>query len=104
MVEEINPLYYASNEITSNYELSGHGFLTIQEGSLGIFSRDNDNPLERLNSTTNEFLFSLDIVSDSQMTATCKEPNRHSDANYLGAIVSSDRQTIYWVNDTKPLP
>lgn len=23
---------------------------------------------------------------------------------YLGAIVSPDRQTIYWVNNTQPLP
>lgn len=28
----------------------------------------------------------------------------HGMSNYLGAIVSNDRETIYWVNDTKPLP
>lgn len=25
-------------------------------------------------------------------------------ACYLGAILSADRQTVYWVNNTRPLP
>lgn len=28
----------------------------------------------------------------------------HGVANYLGVIVSRDRGTIYWVNNTKPIP
>lgn len=84
--------------------MTGHGFLNIPEDALGIFASDNNNPLQYIDTDVNEWLFELSIIDDTQLTATCIHPNIHTGSNYLGAIVSADRQTVYWINNTNPLP
>lgn len=41
--------------------------------------------------------------SATAITFAAEEASDHS-ALSIGAIVSADRQTVYWINDTKPLP
>lgn len=72
--------------------------------AVGIFAAANDAPLQFLNATTDPFLYEINRLSDSEVVAVCKSPTGGHGANYLGAIVSADRATVYWVNETEPLP
>lgn len=38
------------------------------------------------------------------MKFSMKVQSSASEPAYLGGIVSQDKSTVYWVNDTKPLP
>lgn len=72
--------------------------------AVGIYATSNGNPLEYLNTPTQSFLFNIVSKSSTNMTLRSGVSSIHSVDNYLGAIVSADRQTIYWVNNTNPLP
>lgn len=52
-----------------------------------------------------EFLV-LNITSKtpSEMTLTTGVSHNYTVPRYLGAILSNDRTTVYWVNNTAPLP
>lgn len=49
-------------------------------------------------------LFDIRVIDDEHMVVTPQREINHALANYLGGIVSNDRETLYWVNKTKPLP
>lgn len=100
----INPTYYAAGNPTNQYRIDGFGFNNIPTNAVGIFSADNNLPLYYINTSTSEWLFDIEVINDNVLIATCRMPNTHSTPNYLGGIVSEDRQTIYWINSTKPLP
>lgn len=103
-MEEITPPFYANEEIVSEYTLRGAGFSSIPEDAVGLYSSDNANPLERLNTDSQSLLFSVVVDDDTTLRAICMQPSKHYRDNYLGAIVSADRQHVYWVNDAEPLP
>lgn len=67
-------------------------------------SYDNEEPLMYLNDTEGQHLYDIQDKTNQAMTLRVKLATTLSAANYLGAIVSSDRQTIYWTNNSKPLP
>ena len=76
----------------------------IPNDAIGLMSYENENPLQFLNDTEQQHLYDILEKTDGLMTLRVKLATALSAPNYLGAIVSSDRQTVYWVNDTKPLP
>lgn len=84
--------------------MSGGGFDTIPEGSIGIISGNNNNPLENLNNQTENRIYNVTVLGDDSAVLVQRVAYQYGSATYLGAIVSPDRQTIYWINDTKPLP
>lgn len=84
--------------------LHGGGFNLLPANALGISAIDNDNPLHYLNTNANTRLFSLSVGDDTTAVAIPNNAAVHEDPSYLGAIVSNDRHTIYWVNKTRPLP
>lgn len=47
-----------------------------------------------------------DIITkdDTVIMFKVRETVSHSTPRYLGMIVSADRGTVYWVNETRPLP
>ena len=100
----MSPNYYASGVVTSDYVLSGDNFNNIPADAIGIYAIDNDNPLANRYSDTEWFLFDIVEKSNNTMRMKNRNPVAHSDANYLGAIVSSNRNTVYWVNNDRPLP
>ena len=104
MVETISPNYYAADNPSDVYNLIGSGFEELPNDAVGILAISNDDPLGQRYAQSESLLYAINVVDDNTMTATCNEPTVHSGPNYLGAILSADRETIYWVNNTKPLP
>jgi hypothetical protein len=84
--------------------LEGAGFTLIPQNALGILAIANDNPLQALNTQYNDQLFSIEVLNDFELVATSKSAVIHASPNYLGGIVSQDRNSIYWTNNTEPLP
>lgn len=76
----------------------------IPDNAIGLMSYDNNDPLQYLNDTRGQHLYEvsrkafgelvMDVITGIQLGSPC----------YLGAIVSEDRQTIYWKNETEPIP
>jgi hypothetical protein len=77
--------------------------LLIPEDAVGIPAADNENPTELINTQYPDLVGILTERSDTMLKFTSSQSSTHG-ASYLGCIVSADRQTIYWVNNSKPLP
>lgn len=101
---EISPNYYASGVGELRYSLIGHRFDLIPNDALGIMAEFNNDPLELIDTENDGFLYRITEKSDEQIEMEQIVQGSHSVPTYLGAIVSLDRKTIYWINDTKPLP
>lgn len=71
---------------------------------MGVLSTSNDNPLEARDTVIGEYLFDVTSVVGDTAVLTCRQANRHGVANYLGAILSADRNVVIWQNNTRPLP
>lgn len=84
--------------------LKGSGLSTFGEDAIGVIAFNNDEPLLYQNTTVANRLFDIEVLDDTKAIARGREGAPHSGASYLGGIVSADRQTVYWVNETKPLP
>lgn len=100
----INPTYYAANILNSGFVLEGIGFDMIPMDAVGIYSNSNDDPLVFRNSAAAVNLYDIVAKSSTRLEFVCQAPTTNHQANYLGAIVSKDRQSVYWVNNTRPLP
>lgn len=102
-MDEINPSYYAEGGVILRFELIGRGFHNVPNEAIAIAAIDNDNPLELLNNTSAWNIMSIVEREENSLKfeSTIETTNVQ---HYLGAIVSPDRQTIYWVNNSKPLP
>lgn len=103
-MNEISPSYYAASVLNSEFVLSGERFQNIPSEAVGVFAWDNNNPLLYRNTTDGQYLYDIVEKTSTEMTLRCRVPREDHIANYLGAIVSPDRQIVYWVNDTKPIP
>ena len=101
---EISPNYYAAGVENLRYELSGVLFDSIPNDAVGVLADDNNEPLAYVDTSQPSLLFSISEKTANRMVATQNTTGSHGSNTYLGAIVSSDRQTIYWVNETNPLP
>lgn len=102
-VYEVTPTYYASGQIERTFSLSGSGFLGIPPDAIGVLSNSNDDPLIWLYQAGGFRFATVNVIDDRQMIVD-NEEHAISANVYLGAIVSADKQTIYWRNDSKPLP
>lgn len=76
----------------------------VPENAIAVFSGVNDNPLVNRYATDRWVLGEVATVSETRITTTQSDPHDVASAFYLGALVSPDRETIYWVNNTAPLP
>lgn len=104
MVAEINPNYYAGGVLNTGFNLMGSDFDVIPSDAVGLYARYNDNPLEFRYSLSPSLLYSITEKTNEAMSLESNNSETTHGKNYLGAIVSNDRSTIYWVNNTKPLP
>lgn len=101
---EISPNYYAPGEAVERYVLMGHNLELIPSDAIGLYARLNNAPLEYINTTDPEAIMDIEVRTDTTISVRPRLVSSHTINNYLGAIVSADRQTVYWVNDTEPLP
>lgn len=84
--------------------LNGVNFDLIPSNAVGIVASDNNNPLQNRDAESGDRLYSIVEKTSNTMRMVLRATSSHVLNVYLGAIVSSDRETVYWVNNTKPLP
>ena len=84
--------------------LVGRGFQDVPDNAIGIASSNNNSPLEYINTESAGLMMQITEKSETRMSLTQGRERSHAVPLYLGAIVSADRQTVYWVNNTQPLP
>lgn len=104
MVFEVSPNYYASSAEEHGYVLRGLNFNQIPSDAIGILSTENDEPLRHINTVINPFMYRIIDKGETTMRLEQSEAEAIGAPTYLACIVSSDRQTVYWVNQTRPLP
>lgn len=102
------PQYYAEGTYLLRFDLQGDGFDTLPSDAIAVAMRDNENPLEFVNypytpEGERRAIMRIEKRSANALTMAAEEEAEHSVLT-IGAIVSADRQTVYWVNDTKPIP
>lgn len=64
----------------------------------------NTNPLQYRNSVQPYQVFDIVEKTDTYLKVKQRSVAQHSSNNYLGGLLSNDRETIYWTNETNPLP
>lgn len=84
--------------------MTGKAFDLLPVDAIGILAKNNDNPLELRNTSYPPNLLDIAEKSDETLTLNARQVTSHIDAYYLGAIISADRETVYWVNESRPLP
>lgn len=104
MVESVTPNYYAAGVESTRYELTGHNFDKLPTTAVGILSQNNDDPLQFNNQHVSSVTYRIISRRESSLVLEQNLHFAHNTPSYLGAIVSDDGQTIYWVNNTRPLP
>ena len=104
MVLNVSPTYYAANVSALGFDLFGRYFNVLPNDAVGVIATNNDNPIEHIESSVDIFFFKIEKISDLRLRLYQDNVHSFTNAVYVGAIVSADRQTIYWQNDTKPLP
>ena len=100
----ISPDYYAQSVLNSGFWISGSGLNNIPNDAVGLYASSNESPLAFRDATNVRFLYRIASKTDNSVYLESYDPTLTHAANYLGAIVSADRQTIYWVNDSQPIP
>lgn len=85
------------------FEMTGRYFSFLPEGAVVVASSDNDNPLQERYSTSPYYALPITVIDDNHLVAEGVIV-RYSSPRYAGAILSADREGIFYVNDTRPLP
>ena len=104
VVDTIAPTYYAAEVLAPSFVLEGIHFSQIPSDAVGVLARDNSEPLWNRYEQADTLLYGIVVEDDGNLRAIAKQTAYHPYPCYLGAILSADRQTIYWVNNTQPLP
>ena len=104
MVDEVRPGYYAAGTERRTFEVLGGGFGLIPNDCLGIMSYDNSDPLFLKDTDIAAYICTVEEKTDGRIFFTADGIHQYSLQGYLGCIVSNDRQVVYWVNDSKPMP
>lgn len=104
MVNSIRPTYYAQGFHKADFVLEGTNFQLIPLDAIGVLSTDNDNPLINRNTNNPDNIVPITMLSPFGLTLEQDAIHNRSYNVYLGTIISADRQTVYWENNTKPLP
>lgn len=104
MVYGIWPTYYADGRYKADMVLRGFNFGLIPSDAIGVLSDDNERPLMNRNTQRASDMVAVGQINGYMMTLTQAEEHTHANRMYLGAILSADRQTVYWENTTRPLP
>lgn len=105
MVTKITPPYYAADsQGPLEFTLEGVNFNLIPNDAVGVLADHNNNPLEYKDTTFEAYKMGVEHTEDGKIVVTNGYSSIYTTAKFLGAILSADRQTVYWVNETNPLP
>lgn len=97
------PSYYAPGTYKRSGQLAGNGMTLIPSDAIVLFSSSNDAPLVWRYRQGAEYYAPINIVNDEEVQFESIEV-QYAVPIYASAIVSEDRQTVYWINNTRPLP
>lgn len=105
VVYEVRPSYYAGGPQTPSFDLIGWNFNSLPEGAVGTLAFNNASPLSYRSTTNASRVFRVEVLDDARARALVSDWREHEypGAFYLGCIVSSDREQLYWVNNSSPL-
>lgn len=99
----ITPTFYeAQSEVTVySFDIVGDWLTNLPSDARCYMSSNNDDPYTFYRDRPDSFE-RVNVIDKHRATTA----GRHlfSKPVYLGLICSDDRKTIYWVNDTRPLP
>jgi hypothetical protein len=98
------PSYYAGGSSMATFELRGANFEYLPEDCIGIRANHNDQPLEQRYMMDDAHTYDIEVVSGSHIIARLRNASPTASAAYFSAILSADRNIVYWVNNTNPLP
>lgn len=102
MVTEISPTYYAAGfESRRTFELIGTRFERVPDDAVAVMASSNDMQLEHIGEQRYHLV--LEEKSRDRMVFASTS-GASMVAVYIGAILSSDLQEVYWLNETNPLP
>ena len=76
----------------------------IPDDAVGIVAADNGNPLQFRYNEFSTTRFHIGERTDTSMEMIPNSESARATSTFLGGIVSSDRETVYWVNETRPIP
>lgn len=85
-------------------DLHGRGFRFLPSDAIGVYSTRNGEPLYNRYSENLANIGNVVIDTGAKMSVVMDKVHSYGSAHYLGGIVSRDRETVYWVNETAPLP
>ena len=86
------------------FEVTGHNLDLIPPDAVCVVSQHNETPLENRGVTSYWAFAPIIEQSEGRLVFDNERTAEYDGPHYLGAILSADRQTIYWVNETQPLP
>jgi hypothetical protein len=104
VVNSVSPTYYAPGIPFGDIVLRGLNFDLIPDTAVGVMSNKNEDPLYLRDTTDVSYLYNISQRSENEITMTTRAPYAHQLPFYLGAILSADRSTVYWMNESRPLP
>lgn len=103
MVNEISPTYYAAGAFERPFTLRGEGFSHLPSDAYGLLSNTNDDPMHWGGVSDAARFTPVHVINDTTMEVNFPYGGLGYDV-YLGVIISQDKQTVYWTNNTRPLP
>ena len=81
----------------------GRNFNQLPVDAIAVPMIKNDWPLELRYNTSAANVMTMTRMSDTEVIFQARDEREHNPAS-IGAILSNDREKIYWINDTRPLP
>lgn len=69
--------------------------------AVAVPMSNNDNPLQY---RTVSAAMTIVERTDNEITFAVANEGQHSTAFSIGAILSNDREEVYWINTNRPLP
>lgn len=76
----------------------------IPSNAVAIISENNNNPMANRYTTNQKYVFPVSIIDSRTAIVEYQNALHFDHPIYIGGIVSEDRETIYWENNTRPLP
>lgn len=104
MVREFSPTNYAPGTFAFEFELLGNGFNLLPDDVVGVPMSDNGNPSYYRYDNSAVNVMNVIERSNNRIVMRAAESSPHGRITSIGMLLSNDRSTVYWINDTRPIP
>lgn len=100
----ITPTYYAANAELIDCVLEGENLDLIPADAVGILATGNASPTAQSHVEYPDWIYDIVSRTETRIVLRVRSAVVHGFNTYVGCLVSPDRETIYWTNETRPLP